>query len=136
MKFQSIARGKTSIPRRRWWERQQTRLKRDLVFANKQFRLLALLLRHSQVPWPAKIAGGCAMAYIFSPIQLIPSFIPVIGQMDDLLVLFLGKKVISKFTPDSVLDECEARATIESSAQVERWEDMLRQARVSRSMAA
>jgi uncharacterized membrane protein YkvA (DUF1232 family) len=136
MKLRSSAPAKTNTPRWRWWETQKARLKRDLVLVNKQIRLLSSLLRHPQVPWLAKIAGGCAIAYIVSPIQLIPSFIPVIGQMDDLLVLFLGEKVIRKFTPNSVLGECEDRARMASSAQIERWENVLRQARASRYVTA
>jgi uncharacterized membrane protein YkvA (DUF1232 family) len=62
------------------------------------------------VPWPAKAAAGCSAAYIVSPIQLIPTFIPVIGQMDDLAVLFWGMKAIRKWTPPAVLAECEAKA--------------------------
>ena len=103
------------------WQAQRSRLRRDLVFIAKEVNLLALLLRHPEVPWPAKISGGCAVAYILSPIQIIPTFIPVIGQMDDLLVLFLGTRVVRKFTTASVLRECEAKAESASYAQIARW---------------
>ena len=112
---------KAHIPKRDW----RLRLRRDLVYINKQVRLLSLLVGRPEVPWPAKIVGGCAIAYIFSPVQLIPTFVPVIGQMDDLLVLFLGTRVVRKFTPASVLRDCEKRADLASSAQIERWEQML-----------
>ena len=84
--------------------------KRDLVFIVGQVRTLTLLLKHPLVPWPAKAAAGCAVAYLVSPIQLIPTFIPVIGQLDDLLVLFLGMKAVRKLTPAWLLKECEAQA--------------------------
>ena len=93
-----------------WWRTQPSRLKRDLISIAKQAHLLSLLIKRPEVPWPAKIAAGCSVAYVFSPIQLIPSFIPVIGQLDDLLVLFLGTKLARKFTPVAVLQDCEARA--------------------------
>lgn len=119
-----------------WWQAQRSRLRRDLVLITKQVNLLSLLLRHPEVPWPAKIAGGCAVAYIFSPIQLIPTFIPVIGQMDDLLALFLGTKVVRKFTKVSVLRECEAKAESASYAQVAKWVYAPKDSRQGKSLAA
>jgi uncharacterized membrane protein YkvA (DUF1232 family) len=113
--------GKTS-----WWQAQRIRLRRDLVLITKQAHLLSLLIKRPEVPWPAKLAGGCAIAYIFSPIQLIPSFIPVIGQLDDFLALFLGTKIVRKLSPAVVLKECEERAEVASFAQVKRWEDIIR----------
>lgn len=82
-------------------------------------------MKRSEVPWPAKAAGGCAIAYIFSPVQLIPTFIPIIGQLDDLAVLLLGTRVVRRFTPASVLTECENLAESASSAQIARWENRL-----------
>jgi uncharacterized membrane protein YkvA (DUF1232 family) len=55
-------------------------------------------------------SAGCAVAYLLSPIQLIPTFIPVVGQMDDLLVLFVGMKLVHKLTPAAILEECEAKS--------------------------
>ena len=109
-----------------WW--QARRLRQDLIFITKQVRLLSLLMKRPEVPWTAKVAGGCAIAYIFSPIQLIPTFIPVIGQLDDLVVLFLGTRVVRRFTPASVLKECETVAESASSAQIARWEYLIRNA--------
>jgi uncharacterized membrane protein YkvA (DUF1232 family) len=119
-----------------WWQAQKSRLQRDLTLIAKQVHLFTLLIRHPEVPRPAKIAGGCAIAYIFSPIQLIPSFIPIIGQLDDLLVLFIGTKVIRKFTPMSVLKECEARAELASSAHIAKWKHIMRAAQHSVTSAA
>lgn len=104
-----------------WWEAQRTRLRRNLVLITRQAHLLSLLIKRPEVPWPVKLAGGCAIAYLFSPIQLIPTFIPLIGQLDDLFVLFLGTKIVRKFSPAAVLKECEERAEVASSVQVERW---------------
>jgi len=118
-----------------WWQAQRKRLRRDLVFITKQAHLLSLLIKRPEVPWPAKLAGGCAIAYLFSPIQLIPSFIPFIGQLDDLFVLFLGTRIVRKFSPAAVLKECEDRAEATSSAQVARWEDMIRDLRQRGALA-
>ena len=50
----------------------------------KQFRIIRRALIHPDVPWQA--VAGCAVLYVFSPIQIIPNLIWVIGQMDDVLV--------------------------------------------------
>jgi uncharacterized membrane protein YkvA (DUF1232 family) len=64
---------------RAWVEKQRRRL-----------RLVELLLRHPQTPWYAKAVGGATLLYAVSPIDLIPDFIPVIGHLDDLLLVPLG----------------------------------------------
>jgi uncharacterized membrane protein YkvA (DUF1232 family) len=71
-----------------------------------QIRLLKALAVHPGTPIGAKAVAVCALAYLFSPIQLIPTFIPIIGQLDDLFVLYLGLKLAIKLTPQSVLTEC------------------------------
>ena len=101
---------------------------------NKQVRLLCMLVKHPQVPWPAKITGACAIGYLFSPIQLIPSFLPILGQMDDLLVLYLGIRMVRKFAPEVVLNQCEALAEGASSAEIDRWERRLRDGVMARSL--
>jgi uncharacterized membrane protein YkvA (DUF1232 family) len=73
----------------------------------KQFRIIRGALRHPQVPLHAKLVAGCAVLYVFSPIQLIPNFIPIIGQMDDVLVVSLGMKFLRNCVPQNVLDDCE-----------------------------
>ena len=93
------------------WIRQQLAKGNDgLHFVVRQTRIMMLVLRHPGVPWFAKVVGGCSVGYIFSPIQLIPSFIPVIGQLDDLAVLFLGMKLLRKLTPAAIFADCEAQA--------------------------
>jgi uncharacterized membrane protein YkvA (DUF1232 family) len=76
----------------------------------KQFRIIRRALRHPQVPLHAKLVAGCAVLYVCSPIQLIPNFIPIIGQMDDVLVVSLGIKFLRKHVPQNVLDDCEKDA--------------------------
>ena len=104
-----------------WFHRQSGKWRRDVAFVLYQARMLRLLLMHPLVPRHAKVVAGCTAAYIFSPIQLIPTFIPVIGQLDDLLVLFLGMKLLRRLTPKKILDECEAQAR--SPVLVQRMEN-------------
>ena len=53
----------------------------------RQLWVLALALKDPGTPWKARVAIGAALAYASSPIDLIPDFIPVLGQLDDLLIV-------------------------------------------------
>jgi len=68
--------------------------------------------KHPRVPWYAKVIAVCTAGYLFSPIQLIPSFIPAVGFLDDFLVLFLGVKLLQRIIPPDILTECRQRANI------------------------
>jgi uncharacterized membrane protein YkvA (DUF1232 family) len=92
-----------------WLRVQMAKRRKDLESIVCQVRVLSLVLRHANAPWHAKTVAGCAVAYLLSPIQLIPTFIPLVGQMDDLFVLFIGMKLVKKLTPVAILDECEAK---------------------------
>ena len=72
----------------------------------KQFRIIRRAAVHPDVPWHAKLVCGCSVLYIVSPIQLIPNFIPVIGQLDDVLLITLSIKLLKRSIPQAVLDEC------------------------------
>ena len=73
------------------------------------------------MPWHARLVAACTAGYLFSPIQLIPSFIPVIGFLDDLLVLFVGVKLVQRITPPDVLTESRQLA---EAAEVRRKEEI------------
>ncbi len=76
----------------------------------KEAQVFYFAFKHPRVRWHARLVAACTAAYLFSPIQLIPSFIPVIGFLDDLLVLFVGVKVVQKLIPPDVLAECRMLA--------------------------
>jgi uncharacterized membrane protein YkvA (DUF1232 family) len=75
---------------------------------------LYLAGRDPRVPWYAKVLAVCVVAYALSPIDLIPDFIPVLGYVDDLILLPLGIALTLKLIPPDVLTECRetARTTI------------------------
>ena len=75
-----------------------------------QAHVIYRAFKHPRMPWYAKLVAACTAGYLLSPIQLIPSFIPVIGFLDDLLVLFLGVKLLQRITPPDVLLECRQHA--------------------------
>ncbi|MGD0646402.1 MAG: YkvA family protein [Acidobacteriaceae bacterium] len=76
----------------------------------KQAHVFYFAFKHPKTPWYARVIAACAAGYLLSPIQIIPSFIPVIGFMDDLVVLVIGFKLIQKAMPPEVLRECRDRA--------------------------
>jgi uncharacterized membrane protein YkvA (DUF1232 family) len=79
------------------------RLKRELY-------ALYFASRDSRVPWYGKIFIICIVAYALSPIDLIPDPIPVLGYLDDLLLLPLGIYLALKLIPEDVLTECRQKA--------------------------
>jgi uncharacterized membrane protein YkvA (DUF1232 family) len=82
----------------------------NLAYLLHHARTLGIVLRHPGAPWSSRLIAACAVGYLFSPIQLIPTFIPVIGQMDDAAVLLVGMKLVRRLTPSAILAECEGRA--------------------------
>ncbi len=72
--------------------------------------VLYLAARHPGTPWYAKLLVAAIVAYAFSPIDLIPDFIPVLGLLDDLVLIPLGIVLAIRLVPLAVLAECRARA--------------------------
>jgi uncharacterized membrane protein YkvA (DUF1232 family) len=73
----------------------------------QRFRVVRRAFWHPQVPWYAKLVAGFVVGYVFSPIQLIPNFIPIIGQLDDVLVVSLGMSLLRRWVPPLVLEDCQ-----------------------------
>jgi uncharacterized membrane protein YkvA (DUF1232 family) len=76
---------------------------------------LYLASKDTRVPLLAKIILGLVLAYALSPIDLIPDFIPVIGYLDDLLLLPLGIWIAIRLVPRDVWQECQASALEQAS---------------------
>ncbi|MDG4657791.1 DUF1232 domain-containing protein [Ectobacillus antri] len=72
--------------------------------------VLYLACKSENVPWYAKFFAGCVVAYAFSPIDLIPDFIPILGYLDDLILIPIGILLALKLIPEHVLVACEAEA--------------------------
>jgi uncharacterized membrane protein YkvA (DUF1232 family) len=73
-------------------------------------RVLALATRDARVPWYAKLVAVGVLAYALSPIDLMPDVIPVLGLVDDVLLVPLGVVLARRLIPPAVLAECRARA--------------------------
>jgi len=66
--------------------------------------------RDPRVPWYAKVVAAATAAYALSPIDLIPDFIPVIGYLDDLVIVPLGIALTIRMIPDGLMHEFRAEA--------------------------
>lgn len=84
--------------------KQRARRLKEETFA------LCLVARHPGTPWYAKLFVAGIVAYAFSPIDLIPDFMPVLGYVDDLILIPMGIALAIRMVPPSVLAECRARA--------------------------
>ncbi|NQW79877.1 MAG: DUF1232 domain-containing protein [Polaromonas sp.] len=78
-------------------------LKRDVL-------ALWIAARDPRTPWYAKVAAASVAAYALSPIDLIPDFIPVIGYLDDLIIVPLGIFFCIKMIPSDLMDEFRMKA--------------------------
>jgi uncharacterized membrane protein YkvA (DUF1232 family) len=87
----------------------------------KQVQVFYFVLKHPRTRWYSRLVAACTVAYLLSPLQLIPSFIPVIGFLDDFLAVFFGIKLLVKITPADVLVECRERA---DAAEISKKEEI------------
>jgi uncharacterized membrane protein YkvA (DUF1232 family) len=76
--------------------------------------------RHPQTPWYAKVLVAAVVAYAMSPIDLIPDFVPVLGYLDDLILVPLGVWLVVRLTPPDVLAELRTEAARLSERPVSR----------------
>ena len=94
------ANGMTGLTRLREWART---IKRDVV-------ALYIAARDPRVPWYVKLAAAAVAAYALSPIDLIPDFIPVLGYLDELILLPLALFLVIRMIPDPLMAEFRAEA--------------------------
>ncbi len=83
----------------------------------KQFKTeiyaIYLAYKDPRGPWYARIFAACVAGYAFSPIDLIPDPIPILGYLDDLLIVPLGVALALKMIPPAVMAECREKAKVE-----------------------
>jgi uncharacterized membrane protein YkvA (DUF1232 family) len=92
------------------WRRRAKELRADIY-------ALYLAARDPRVPWYAKGLALLVTAYAFSPIDLVPDFVPVLGHLDDLVLLPLGIALTLKLIPPRIWAECRERARVDVAAQ-------------------
>lgn len=87
------------------WKDKARRLRQEI-------HALYLAYRDPRVPWYAKAFAACVVAYALSPIDLIPDAIPVIGYLDDLILVPLGIRLALKMIPQEVMADCREKARL------------------------
>ena len=87
----------------KFWRHRAQELKRDAF-------TLYLACKDPRTPWYAKFLAALVVGYAFSPIDLIPDFIPVLGQLDDLILVPLGVLLVKRLISADVLYDCRLRA--------------------------
>ena len=92
------------------WKERAKGLKADIY-------ALYLATRHPKVPWYAKALALAVAAYAFSPIDLIPDFVPVLGYLDDLVIVPLGISLVIRLIPPAIWEECLAEARTNPAAR-------------------
>jgi uncharacterized membrane protein YkvA (DUF1232 family) len=86
------------------------RLKRWALRLKIEVYALYLAYKDPRVPWYARAFAAVVVAYAFSPIDLIPDPIPVLGHLDDLVIIPLGVALAIRMIPTTVLAECRQEA--------------------------
>jgi uncharacterized membrane protein YkvA (DUF1232 family) len=87
-----------------------TKLKQRAHDLKAETFVLYLAARDPRTPWYAKLLVTGIVAYAFSPIDLIPDFVPVLGYLDDLILIPVAIALVIRLVPDSVLANCRANA--------------------------
>ncbi|MEW6673169.1 MAG: YkvA family protein [Thermodesulfobacteriota bacterium] len=85
------------------WKQKAHSLKKE-TFA------IYLAYKDPRVPWYAKLLAACVVGYALSPIDLIPDPIPILGYLDDLVLVPLGIALVVRLIPPDILEECRQKA--------------------------
>lgn len=93
----------------------QAKLKSNVRKLKKEVVTISLAFKDKRTPFMAKVIIGLTISYALSPIDLIPDFIPILGYLDDLIILPLLVILSIKLIPKQVLTECRERANAENT---------------------
>lgn len=86
------------------------KLKQQAKQLKTELYALYLACHDPRVPWYARAFAICIIGYAFSPIDLIPDFIPILGYLDDLIIVPLSIVLVIKIIPPAVMLECRVKA--------------------------
>ena len=97
-------------------------LKERAVKLKKELPAIYLALKHKETPWFAKAIAALTIVYALSPIDFIPDFIPVLGYLDDLIILPLLATITIKLIPETIMVECHHKSeNLWKSGKPKRW---------------
>jgi uncharacterized membrane protein YkvA (DUF1232 family) len=95
-------------------------LKERARILKRETLTLYFAARDPRTPWYAKVVAVGVVAYALSPIDLIPDFIPVVGYLDDLIIVPAGIALVLRMIPAHVLVDCRERARQQSERPTSR----------------
>ena len=87
----------------------------------KDILVVWLIAKDKRTPSFIKLLALIIAAYALSPIDLIPDFIPILGYLDDIIIVPLGLLLIIKLTPQNIIDDCRVLAATLVERPVNRW---------------
>jgi uncharacterized membrane protein YkvA (DUF1232 family) len=87
----------------------QLRLKDIMASIKKELEVLKYVAGHPRLPLRCKLFAGLLVVYALSPIDLIPDFIPVLGQLDDLIIIPVGLWILYKMVPADIMEEARSK---------------------------
>ncbi len=96
------------------WRQKARALKQEL-------HALYFACKDPRTPWYAKALGFCVVGYALSPIDLIPDPIPILGYVDDLILIPLGIVAVRKMIPSPVLTECRKKTMELAQQKGKKW---------------
>jgi uncharacterized membrane protein YkvA (DUF1232 family) len=96
------------------WKQRAKLLKNDVL-------ALYLAYKDPRTPWYAKVFMAAVLGYAISPIDLIPDFIPVLGYVDDLIIVPAGILLAIKMIPSGVMDECREKVCSNQISTRAKW---------------
>jgi uncharacterized membrane protein YkvA (DUF1232 family) len=98
----------------------RARLRASAKAIKRDVMALYLAAHDPRVPWYAKAAAGCVAAYALSPIDLIPDFVPVLGYLDDIIIVPVGILLVVRLVPAAVMTDLRTEAEERTAHPVSR----------------
>lgn len=84
-------------------------LKNLAKHVSQEFAVYKLISKHPHTPWHAKLLLGLALGYLVLPFDLIPDFIPILGQLDDVVIIPLLIYFALRLTPEWIVEQCRQK---------------------------
>jgi uncharacterized membrane protein YkvA (DUF1232 family) len=105
VRFRTMTLPEATAPRR-----SESTLRRWARSLKQQSLIVYYAARDPRTPWPVRMLALAVAAYALSPIDLIPDFIPVLGYLDDLILIPLGVALVVRWVPEAVMVDARAKA--------------------------
>ncbi|MFZ5860002.1 MAG: YkvA family protein [Spirochaetota bacterium] len=106
---------------RNWCGKWNRWLRRSKKRVRLRMGILYYVLRSGRIPLKTKLLGSLALGYFLSPIDLIPDFIPILGQLDDALILPLLIALTLRSVPKELVRDCARKAIREPVSLSKNW---------------